>query len=209
MTNPTQQDFVTDLETQLNASGDDVARLRSQLAATAQKDGLLDVAFRELDSPLGTLLVATTERGVVKVGFESQGFDSLLSELAQRVSPRILSAPARLDNAARQLDEYFRGERREFELELDHQLSRGFRDHVQRQLPRIAYGHTVSYAHLAELAGNARAVRAVASACATNPLPIVVPCHRVVRTDGSLGGYLGGLEAKESLLALERNGSRN
>jgi len=125
-----------------------------------------------------------------------------IETLADRVSPRILHHPARLDDAARELDEYFDGRRRAFSLNLDWRLSAGFRETVLRHLSDIAYGHTASYATVAELAGRPKAVRAVGTACATNPLPVIVPCHRVIRSDGSMGGYLGGLDAKATLLAV-------
>jgi methylated-DNA-[protein]-cysteine S-methyltransferase len=137
------------------------------------------------------------------VAFAREGHDLVLDELASRGSPRVLHAPARLDRVASELEEYFAGRRRRFELPLDWQLSRGFRRAVLSQLPEIRYGRTASYAAVAAAAGNPRAVRAVGSACATNPLPVVVPCHRVVRSDGTLGGYGGGLDAKKTLLALE------
>jgi methylated-DNA-[protein]-cysteine S-methyltransferase len=127
----------------------------------------------------------------------------VLQVLADRISPRILSAPIRLEAATRELDEYFAGRRRQFDLSLDLRLSAGFRRTVLTHLPEIGYGHTASYAAVAQLAGSPRAIRAVGTACATNPLPVIVPCHRVVRSDGSIGGYLGGPDAKRILLSLE------
>ncbi|MCA4133217.1 methylated-DNA--[protein]-cysteine S-methyltransferase [Arthrobacter sp. M4] len=185
------------------AASDDVGRLAGLLAEAADREGLLDVAYRTIDSPLGELLLAATDRGVVRVAFSVEGHDAVLQELAQRISPRILLAPARLDAAARELGEYFAGKRRSFDLPLDLSLSRGFRLSVLHHLPDIAYGHTASYAQVAAAAGNPKAVRAVGSACATNPLPLIVPCHRVVRSDGSLGQYLGGTDAKRTLLDME------
>jgi len=143
------------------------------------------------------------ERGLTRIAFASQDHDRVLAELAAQVSPRILRAPGRLERAARELDEYFTGTRRSFDLPLDLAATGEFRRTVQQLLPTIGYGRTVSYTELATLAGRPSAVRAAASACATNPLPVVVPCHRVLRTDGSLGGYLGGLAAKRALLDLE------
>lgn len=185
-------------------SGDDLTRLHAALAARAQDEGLLDVAYRVLDDPVGPLLLAATPKGLVRVAYETEGFDSVLEALATKLSPRVLEAPARLDAIAVELEEYFAGRRHEFDVPLDYALSSGFRQIVQRYLPRIGYGHTRSYQEVAELVGNPRAVRAVGTACATNPLPVVVPCHRVLRSDGSLGGYIGGLDAKTTLLSLEK-----
>ena len=182
----------------------DMADLRARLAERADELTLLDVAYRTIDSPVGPLLLAATETGLVRVAFEREGFDTVLDTLATRVSPRVLQAPRRLDTAAAELDEYFAGTRRAFDLRLDLTLSSGFRQVVQRYLPHIGYGHTQTYTEVAETVGNPRAVRAVGTACATNPLPVVVPCHRVLRSDGSMGGYLGGLDAKRTLLELER-----
>jgi methylated-DNA-[protein]-cysteine S-methyltransferase len=182
-------------------------RLRDGLARRAAESDLLDLAYRTVDSPLGPLLLVASERGLTRVAFASQGHDQVLSELAATISPRVLEAPQRLEPAARELDEYFAGRRRAFDLPLDATTSGEFRRIVQQLLPTIAYGHTVSYTELATLAGRPAATRAVGTACATNPLPVVVPCHRVLRSDGSLGGYLGGLEAKRTLLDLERNGT--
>jgi len=180
-----------------------MADLRSRLTEQAGESGLLDVAHRTIDTPVGRLLLATTERGLVRVAFEREGFDEVLASLATRISPRVLEAPRRLDAVAAELEEYFAGTRHSFDLPLDHSLSSGFRQRVQRHLPDIGYGHTRSYTEVAELVGNPKAVRAVGTACATNPLPVVVPCHRVLRSDGSLGGYIGGPEAKTTLLQLE------
>lgn len=180
-----------------------LASLRTKLAERAGNTGLLDVAYRTIDSPLGPLLLAATGQGLVRVAFECEDFDAVLQTLAGRLGPRILRGTTRLDEAAREVEEYFTGGRRRFELELDRSLSAGFRLEVQRYLPQIGYGRTLTYAQVADVVGNPQAVRAVGSACAKNPLPIVVPCHRVVRTGGGLGGYIGGLEAKKALLDLE------
>ena len=180
-----------------------LAALHARLAADAQRDGVLDVAYRIVDSPVGPLLLAATDHGVVRVAYAREDHDAVLQTLADKISPRVLHAPARLDPAARELDEYFAGARRQFDIALDWRLSAGFRSTVLHHLPEIGYGHTASYAAVARLAGNPKAVRAVGTACATNPLPVVVPCHRVVRSDGAMGGYLGGAEAKRLLLALE------
>ena len=177
--------------------------LHARLAANAQRLGLLDVAYRFVDTPVGPLLLAATETGLVRVAFESEDFDAVLTTLAAKLSPRILLAPRRLDNVAVQLDEYFAGTRRGLEVPVDYALSSGFRQTVQQYLPLIEYGRTRSYKEVAASVGNPNAVRAVGTACATNPLPVVIPCHRVLRSDGTLGGYLGGLEAKSTLLELE------
>ena len=177
--------------------------LHDRLVAEAERDDLLDVAYRTLDTPVGTLLLAATPVGLVRVAYDVEGHDAVLAALADRVSPRVLRAPARLDVTARELDEYFAGTRRAFDVPLDRRLSSGFRAEVLAHLPEIGYGHTESYAQVAAAAGHAKAVRAVGTACATNPLPVVVPCHRVVRADGSWGGYVGGPDAKRALLTLE------
>ena len=179
------------------------ARLHARLVADAGHAGLLDVAFRTLDTPAGTLLLAATEQGLVTVAYAVQDHAAVLQGLADRISPRVLHAPGRLDTAARQLDEYFAGRRRTFELPLDWRLSKGFRREVLAHLPHIAYGSTESYAQVATAAGSPRAVRAVGTACATNPLPVVVPCHRVVRSDGTHGQYVGGADVKDLLLGME------
>ncbi|MFJ9406994.1 methylated-DNA--[protein]-cysteine S-methyltransferase [Streptomyces sp. NPDC101393] len=180
-----------------------LARLRSRLADDADDAGILDVAYRTLDTPIGSLLLAATEDGLVKVAFEIQDHAAVLAQLSDTISPRLLRAPARLDEASRQLDEYFAGHRRRFDVPLDWRLSKGFRRSALTHLPDIGYGHTASYAQVALASGNPRAVRAVGTACATNPLPLIVPCHRVVRSDGSMGRYAGGVEAKRFLLDME------
>ncbi|WP_372444242.1 methylated-DNA--[protein]-cysteine S-methyltransferase [Amycolatopsis magusensis] len=182
---------------------DTTTRLRAKLAAAAERDGVLDVAYRTVDSPVGELLLAATEAGLVRVAFARQDHEAVLENLAEVVSPRVLRAPGRLEEATRQLGEYFDGQRRSFDLPLDFRLSRGFRLAVLTHLAEIGYGKTESYAEVATAAGSPRAVRAVGTACATNPLPLVVPCHRVVRSDGSFGGYAGGPEAKHRLLTME------
>ncbi|MDT4927485.1 MAG: methylated-DNA-[protein]-cysteine S-methyltransferase [Pseudonocardiales bacterium] len=193
-----------DIDDLLPAATDaDVRVLHERLAERAATDGILDVAYRTLDTPVGTLLLAATERGLVRVAFDGEGHEAVLAALAARISPRVLKAPRRLDTAAQEIEEYFAGRRHTFDVPLDLSLSSGFRRRVLDHLPDIAYGHTASYATVAALAGSPRAVRAVGTACATNPLPVVVPCHRVVRSDGSFGGYRGGPEAKRTLLDLE------
>ncbi len=177
--------------------------LRARLAAQAAREGILDVAYRTIDTPVGELLLAATDRGLVRVAYPAQGHDAVLSKLADQVSPRILHAPARLDAAARELDEYFARTRRSFGLSLDLQLAHGFRRTVLEHLIQIGYGVTASYGAVAVASGSPAAVRAVGTACARNPLPVVIPCHRVVRGDGSIGQYVGGTEAKRALLDLE------
>lgn len=178
-------------------------RLHGRLERRAERAGLVDVAYSTLDSPVGKLLLAATPAGLVRVAFAGEDHDRVLAVLGRQLSPRILHAPARLDAAAREIDEYFAKARQAFDVPLDRSLSRGFRRLVQTRLPEIGYGRTRSYRELAELVGKPKAVRAVGTACATNPLPIVVPCHRVLRSDGTPGGYLGGPEAKAALLRLE------
>jgi methylated-DNA-[protein]-cysteine S-methyltransferase len=178
-------------------------RLHARLAAAADEAGILDVAYRTIDSPVGGLLLAATERGLVRVAYDVEDHELVLEQLADRVSPRVLRAPARLERAARELEEYFAGRRSRFDVPLDFRLSHGFRRTVLSHLSGIGYGKTASYAAIAAAAGNPRAVRAVGTACRTNPLPVVVPCHRVVRSDGTLGQYAGGADVKRALLALE------
>jgi methylated-DNA-[protein]-cysteine S-methyltransferase len=180
-----------------------ITRLHRQLEDRAEHDGTLDVSYRTIDSPIGPLLLASTEQGLVRVAFAREGLDTVLATLAVKVSPRILASAKRLDPVASQLDEYFAGRRRAFELPLDLRLAHGFRRTVLDHLVEIGFGRTASYTQVAAAAGRPTAVRAVGTACATNPLPIVVPCHRVLRSDGSLGGYLGGLDSKQALLRLE------
>lgn len=174
-----------------------------RLAERAESENLLDVAYASVDSPFGPLLLAATPRGLVRVSLPEHDPEEALEELAARISPRVLEAPARLDEARRELDLYFEGRLTEFALPLDWQLTDGFRKRVQRAIERIPYGQTRSYTEVARSAGNERAVRAAGTACGSNPIPIVVPCHRVLRSGGALGGYGGGLPMKESLLKLE------
>ena len=185
------------------SEADTLWRLRHRLGLAAEAEGLLDVAYTTIDSPVGTLLLAATPKGLVRVAYDLEDHDRVLDTLSQRLSPRVLRAPRRLDAAARELDEYFSRQRRVFDLPLDLSLSKGFRQLVQRHLPEIGYGQTRTYRQVAELVGNPRAVRAVGTACATNPLPVIVPCHRVLRADGTPGGYVAGPGAKQALLSLE------
>jgi methylated-DNA-[protein]-cysteine S-methyltransferase len=191
------------LRSATGGSDPDVDLITARLAERAAEDGLLDVAYATADTPVGPVLVAGTPRGLVRLSFPRQPQDDVLVELARDVSPRILEAPAQLDDARRELDEYFEGNRREFDLPLDWRLSHGFRRDALKALVEVPYGETVTYSELATSAGSPRAHRAAGSACGSNPIPIVVPCHRVVRTGGGLGGYGGGLDVKEFLLELE------
>lgn len=180
-----------------------VRRLTGHLAQRAEQSDLLDIAYRTFDSPVGTLLLAATQRGVVRIAFDLGGFDPVLNELAAKVSPRVVKYGARLDPLVRQLDDYFAGRRAGFDLPLDRALSIGFRGDVHRHLSSIAYGTTSSYGAVAEALGRPKAVRAVGTACGHNPIPLVVPCHRVLRSDGSTGQYAGGADVKQSLIDLE------
>jgi methylated-DNA-[protein]-cysteine S-methyltransferase len=174
------------------------------LAERAAAEGLLDVAYATVDSPLGPLVVAATPRGLVRVAYTGSETDAeVLEELARKVSPRVLEAPARLDDVRRELDEYFEGRRKEFDLPIDWALTHGFTGRVLQATARIAFGATSTYAGVASEAGSPRAVRAAGNALGSNPIPVVVPCHRVLRTGGAIGGYTGGIERKEYLLRLE------
>ncbi len=174
-----------------------------EFTTRAAEEGLLDVAYTTADSPFGPLLLAQTPRGLVRVGLPNQDAEELLVDLSERVSPRVLEAPAQLDEVRRELDLYFDGKLDHFDLPLDWRLSGGFRQRVLRAISRIPYGQTRSYTEMARKAGNERAVRAAGTACGSNPIPLVVPCHRVLRTGGALGGYGGGLPMKRALLELE------
>ena len=174
------------------------------LVERAAADGLLDVAYTTVDSPLGPLVVASTPRGLARVAYTlSESRDDVLEDMARRLSPRMLEAPGRLDDARRELDEYFEGERTDFDLPIDWVLTKGFTTRVLRATAKVGFGHTTTYAEVATSAGSPRAVRAAGNSLGSNPMPIVVPCHRVLRTGGALGGYTGGLERKEFLLRLE------
>lgn len=203
MNNLEEFEIVGELAARAGDDTADLARLHGLLEAASAADGQLDVAYTTIDSPVGSLLLAATERGLLRVAYEIEDHDRVLDTISSRVSSRVLRAPKRLDPAMRELEEYFAGVRRGFGLTLDLSLSRGFRQLVQHHLSEIPYGQTESYGQVARFLGNPKAVRAVGTACATNPLPIVLPCHRVLRTDGSLGGYAGGLEAKATLLSFE------
>ncbi len=186
----------------------DLDRAMGKLLARAEGDGLIDVAYATVDSPYGKLLIARTDRGVVKLALPSHrgdvvSDDEVLEELAGKVSPRVLEAPRRLDDARRQLDAYFEGKLERFEVPVDWRLSRGFTNRALHAVARIPYGKTRSYAQIAKAAGNERAFRAAGTACGHNPVPLIVPCHRVVQSGGGIGNYGGGPEMKRSLLSLE------
>jgi methylated-DNA-[protein]-cysteine S-methyltransferase len=195
-----------ELERRLSSRGApdlDVEQLRAVLARRAAADGLLDVAYGTYDSPLGPLTVFVTPRGLVRLSYPGETIDDQLDELAVLISPRVMAAPDRTDDVRRQLDAYFGGTRRDFELPIDWRLLRGFRADVLRATSRIPFGSVVSYRDVAAAAGSANAYRAAGNALGSNPIPIVVPCHRVVHSGGGLGGYTGGLERKQFLLRLE------
>jgi methylated-DNA-[protein]-cysteine S-methyltransferase len=176
----------------------------SRLAARAEEEGLLDVAYATVDTPLGTGVVAATSRGLVRLGLPNEPPENVVLELSEEISPRILEAPSRLDEARRELEEYFEGRRDHFDLQLDWRLSRaGFYRRVLRATAKVPFGETTSYAEVAARAGSPRAHRAAGSALGSNPIPIVVPCHRVLLTGGAIGNYGGGPEMKRFLLELE------
>jgi len=175
-----------------------------EIAHAAAAAGLIDVAYALSDSPVGRILLASTERGLVRLAYlDHDDEDATLSELAARVSPRVLDAPRRLDQSRRELDEYFAGHRREFELPIDWQLTHGFGRRVLQATARIPFGLVSTYKGVASEAGSPRGFRAAGNALGSNPIPIVVPCHRVLHADGGLGGYTGGLDRKRLLLAVE------
>jgi methylated-DNA-[protein]-cysteine S-methyltransferase len=176
-----------------------MARLRERAA----RDGLLDVAYASFDSPLGPLLVAVTPRGLVRVAYEGEGDEPVLAELAERISPRVLHAPERTDAVRRELEEYFEGDRRRFSTPIDWSLVRGFAQGVLRATAEVPFGEVTSYRRMAEAAGSPRASRAAGNALGSNPIPIVVPCHRVLHSGGGLGGYSGGIDRKRYLLTIE------
>ncbi len=184
-------------------AGEASERAAARLAAEAERRGLLDVAYATVDSPLGALYAAGTARGLVMLAYGDVPLDERLERLAREVSPRILEAPARLDPVRRQLDEYFAGRRREFELPVDWSPLRGYTREVLRRTAEIPYGEASSYAEIAYRAGSPRGWRAAGNALGSNPMPIVVPCHRVLASSGKIGGYTGGVDRKRFLLGLE------
>jgi methylated-DNA-[protein]-cysteine S-methyltransferase len=190
-------------------AGVDLDRAVRDLVERAQSDGLIDVAYASVDSPFGELLIARTDRGVVKIALPSHRGstlteDQVLEELARTVSPRLLESPKRLDEERRELDAYFAGKRDRFDVRVDWSLTpAGFRSRALHAVARIPYGKTRTYGEIAKAAGNARAFRAAGTACGINPVPLIVPCHRVVQSGGGVGNYGGGPEMKRALLALE------
>ena len=174
-----------------------------ELVARADGEGLVDVAYGAVDSPIGTLLVATTDKGLVRISFHSEAEDLVLEELARRVSPRIVRAPRKVAPVAKELDEYFAGRRKVFDVPLDWRLVGPYARKVLRATAAIPFGKVSTYREVARKAGNPSASRAAGNALGSNPIPVVVPCHRVLRTGGGLGGYGGGLDVKEHLLRLE------
>jgi methylated-DNA-[protein]-cysteine S-methyltransferase len=187
-------------------NGDTAARaLRASehLSRRIAEENLADVSYSTIDSPFGALLLAATKRGVVRLAFPEESVDSVLDALVQRLSPRIVESPAPLEQARRELDEYFAGGRRSFELALDWALIGPFGQRVLHAASAIPYGGVLSYAEVASEAGSPRGSRAAGSALGANPIPIVIPCHRVLRKGGALGGYAGGLDRKRWLLELE------
>jgi methylated-DNA-[protein]-cysteine S-methyltransferase len=193
-----------DLERALTRLGRaDASGAQEQLVRRARAEGLVDVAYAAVDSPLGELVAAVTKRGLVRLAYEDGRSEAVLNELAARVSPRVIEAPAQLDDVRRQLDEYFDGRRQRFDVPVDWTLTHGFTRRVLQRTARIAFGDLATYRDVATGAGSPGAVRAAGNALGANPMPIVVPCHRIVRTGGALGGYTGGVERKQFLLTLE------
>jgi methylated-DNA-[protein]-cysteine S-methyltransferase len=183
---------------------DDAAAAAARFAELADREGLADVAYASYESPLGTGHVAATARGVVAVGLPNRSAEQFLDELATDVSRRVLELPGRLDVARRELDQYFEGRRKDFDLDLDWRLVRaGFASRVLRATAKLPFGVTATYGEIAAEAGNARAYRAAGTALGRNPIPIIVPCHRVLRAGGLIGDYGGGPEMKRFLLELE------
>jgi methylated-DNA-[protein]-cysteine S-methyltransferase len=202
---------MSQLERQLKRTARDLGPAGPSLAtvegliARAEEHGLVDVAYAQADSPLGPLTLAATEQGLVLLAYPERPLDELLVRLADEISPRVLEAPARLDPVRRQLDEYFAGARKKFDFPIDWRLSReGFFRAILQATAKIRYGETITYRDVAERAGNVKAVRAAGNGLGSNPIPVVVPCHRVVASGGGMGGYTGGVERKRFLLALER-----
>lgn len=197
---------MTSIESRLRRRDDEVAAAERAARAfheRASQEDLIDIAYGWVDTPVGRMLAAATDAGLLRLGFESERVDVTLAELARKVSPRILMDERRLEKIRRQLGEYFEGRRKVFDMPLDRSLIRGFHRDVLDATERIPYGAVSTYREVAERAGNPRASRAAGNALGSNPIPIVIPCHRVVRTGHGLGGYGGGLDRKQLLLDLE------
>jgi methylated-DNA-[protein]-cysteine S-methyltransferase len=180
------------------------ATAAARFADHADREGLAEIGYTTLDTPLGVAVVAATRRGLLRVGLPNERPERVLEDLAAEVSPRIVELPKRLEPARRELGEYFEGRRERFDLALDWRLVEpGFSARVLRQTARLPYGVTASYGEIAERAGSPRAYRAAGSALGRNPIPIIVPCHRVLLAGGRIGNYGGGPQMKEWLLRLE------
>jgi methylated-DNA-[protein]-cysteine S-methyltransferase len=195
---------MSEIETMLRRAATGLPDAGPDLGARAEAEGLVDVAYTSVDSPLGPLVVAATPRGLVRVAYaDNESADEVLEELAARVSPRVLEARPRLDPVLRELDQYFDGDLHSFATPIDWSHLAGFTRKVLRATARIDFGDTGTYRSVATGAGSPRAVRAAGNALGANPMPVIVPCHRVLRTGGALGGYTGGIERKQFLLRLE------
>jgi methylated-DNA-[protein]-cysteine S-methyltransferase len=183
----------------------EAAALAARTSARAADEGLAQIVYARVDSPVGRLVAVSTPRGLARIAYELEngGLDSILDDVALKLSPAIVEAPARLDGVRRELEEYFEGRRQDFDLTLDWSLTTGFRRRVLQQCARIPFGATSTYKEMAIAAGSPRAFRAAGGALGSNPIPIVVPCHRVLATGGGLGGYTGGLDRKRKLLSIE------
>jgi methylated-DNA-[protein]-cysteine S-methyltransferase len=183
----------------------EAAALAARTTARAADEGIAQIAYARVDSPVGTLVAVTTQRGLARIAYELEngGLDSILDDVALRLSPAIVEAPGRLDPVRRELEEYFEGRRQAFDIALDWALTTGFRRRVLQQCARIPFGATSTYKEMAIAAGSPRAFRAAGGALGSNPIPIIVPCHRVLASGGGLGGYTGGLDRKRRLLSIE------
>jgi len=175
----------------------------ARLADRATAEGLVDVALATMDSPIGELLVAVTPMGLVAIAFDDDYRERVVARLAREVSPRVMEAAAPTDEARHELEEYFRGQRHRFDLTLDRRLMGPFAEKVLRATSRVGFGELATYGDIAARIDRPHAARAVGRALGSNPIPIVVPCHRIVGADGSLTGYAGGTSRKETLLRLE------
>ena len=194
---------MTDLTKRLRAGRTAPSPDTRPFVERATAEGLVDVAYATVDSPFGPLLVAVTPKGLVRLAYTDEGHDDVLDDLAARVSPRVLEVPVRLDGVRRDLEEYFAGRRRDFRTAIDWSLTAGFGRRVLRATFAIPFGGVSTYREIAAAAGSPNGSRATGNALGHNPIPIVVPCHRVLRTGGGLGGYTGGVDRKERLLRIE------